>query len=1067
MMAVIPHLWVACLFMALAITRTLSYHRVVPARLPDAFSQETLVPHEYSRYSEVKDACKLILKSASKDKINANRASSIIPELNFIMGDWRQDHGTAPLMPFDASDAPQSSSVLPDPAHLVTFALTHVDLATTSNNAFNVSGELSIGLFRNGTGLEVNHFFNPEFRFWPGNSELRVSFEGIYVESEKNGGERVLCMLGNALLPSRQPDSADPWEWVNDARMNKYQPPLLEDDKVLLVLHYPKNFTLTTRAARGELRSLNQVSSIRYFDKISLVSQLGAYSYYQYGSEELVSKACSPYPYPNDSVRGWFELYKGVGLCEVLDRFINGQLLNVVPNWNCNSTDEYCRKLGPFATEREINATDGGFDNVKLAMQDVRCESRMESYNKTSAKVSAVFRVISPWENQYTAVQRSGLDNTTLSVEGIWNSSSGQLCMVGCLGLTDRNCHSRICLYIPTSFSINQRNIIFGRISSIDDHGNNSFFPLSFERPVHPSEIWDKLSNTYLSYKYSKIKLAGSFLERSEPFEFGAIIKKSFLSYPRKSEKNDELVGLSSLADDLTLHSSAVQDPLPKVRTDRPFLQMEILSLDKLFGRYWTYQYQNSSSTKEKNPASTKDVSTERKLLLNVSAELTLSGKLYSNVSVLYLEGLYNPVSGKMYLIGCRDVRASWKILFESRDLEDGLDCLIEVIIEYPPTTARWLMNPTAKVSIISQRTEDDPLHFSQIKLQTLPILYHEQRQDILSRKGVEGSLRILTLSIAVACIVFQLVYIRDNTASVPYISLVMLGVQALGYSIPLITGAEALFAQLKSETYDYPSYGFEKNQWFQISDYLVKILVLGAFLLTLRLGQKVWKSRIRLLSRTPLEPGRVPNDKWVLIISCGLHLAGFLVILILQGVNAPPRQIRPDQYFLDSRGNRRKMHDWEIQLEEYVGLIQDFFLLPQIIGNTMWQLNGKPLRKVYYFGITLVRILPHVYDYVRAPVFNPYFSEEYEFVNPALDFYSKFDDVAIPMTAILLSILVYVQQRWDCHKFFQSLRSGEKIFLPLGSRVYERLPSVSFEAELTPGVNESATQDAKHMDEE
>ncbi|KAJ0985637.1 hypothetical protein J5N97_003993 [Dioscorea zingiberensis] len=1062
-MPAIPCVWAACLFLTLTITPTVSYNQGVPILLRDASNQDNSIPHDYSRYPEVKDACKLVLSSASKEHIDVNRASSLNSELDFIMGDWRQDSGQAPLMPFDASDAPQGSPDLPDPMRLVTFALTHVDLAHTSHNAINVSGEMGIGLFRNGTGPDVNHFLAPEFRFWPGSSELRILFEGIYVELEKNGGERVLCMVGNALLPSRQPDSTDPWEWVGDARMNNYQPPLLQDDKILLLLHYPKNFTLTRRAVHGELRSLNAVSSIRYFDKISLISQLGAYSYYQYGSEELVSKACSPYPYPDDSVRNWFDIYKGGGLCELLDRFINGQNFNIVPNWNCNSTDEYCRKLGPFATEKEIKATDGGFNNVRLVMQDVRCEPRMERHNKTSAKVSAVFRVISPWENLYTAVQRTGLDNTTLSAEGMWNFSSGQLCMVGCLGPTDGACYSRICLYIPTSFSINQRNVIFGKISSIVASGNNSYFPLTFERPAHPSELWEKYSNAFLSYKYSKIKSAGSFLERSEPFDFGTIIKKSILSYPRKSQQNDELVSLSNLADDLTLHSSTVPEPLPKVRTDWPFLQIEILSLDRLFGRYWTYQ--NTSGTKELNPGSTKDVSTERKLLLNVSAELALSGKPYRNVSVLYLEGLYNPVDGKMYLIGCRDVRASWKILLESMDLEDGLDCLIEVKIEYPPTTARWLMNPTAKVSITSQRNDDDPLHFSPIKLQTLPILYREQRQDILSRKGVEGILRVLTLSIAIACILSQLFYIRDNT-SVPYISLVMLGVQALGYSIPLITGAEALFARLKSEPYDNPSYDFERNQWFQLIDYFVKILILGAFLLTLRLGQKVWKSRIRLLSRTPLEPGRVPNDKWVLIITCSLHFVGFLVVLILHSANAAPRQIQPGQY-LDSRGNRHKMHEWGIQLEEYVGLVQDFFLLPQIIGNSLWQFNCKPLRKVYYFGITVVRILPHVYDYIRAPVFNPYFSEEYEFVNPTLDFYSKFGDVAIPVTAILLLIVVYVQQRWDCHKIVESLRSGQKILLPLGSRVYERLPSISVEAELVSGVNGSATQDNKQRDEE
>lgn len=1058
----IQNLWILVFLISFATT-------IASSNLVYQSEDDPSVSHNYARFPEVEKECRSVLRSASRLESNANRIKAIEPELSFLRGDWGQDAGDAPLMPFDGSDAPEDQSSLPDPLRLVTFILTHVDLTHRSvPTAVNVSGVLGIAISRNGTAPAMRQFSSPEFMIWSGSSELRILFEGIYTESgSKNGGERVLCLLGNAMLPSRQPDSTDPWEWVKDIGSNNFQLPLLQDDRILLVLRYPKAFTLTSRAVHGEMRSLNRPSSVRYFDKVRLSSQLGPYSNYQFGSDKLLAKACSPYPYQDDDVVGGrFEVYKGIGFCGVLDQFISGEVLDVVPNWHCNSTDEYCSKLGPFASEKDIRATHGGFANVGIMMQDVRCERSVGFKDVSLAKVSAVFRVIPPWEDRHNVVQRTGLDDMTLSAEGIWTSSSGQLCMVGCLGPGDGGCHSRICLYIPTSFSIDQRSIVFGRISSISDRAHTLYYPLSFEKPAHPLQLWTKLSS-YPSggtYKYSKIKLAGAFLERSEPFDFGTVIKKSLLSYPRKGNNdNDDLVNLSNLADDLTLNTYVLPDPLPKVRIERPFLRMEMLSLGSLLGRSWAYQ--NISVVNGWTPATPKAVSTEKELLLNVSAELTLSGKSYSNVSVLFLEGLYNPIDGKMYLIGCRDVRASSKILFESMDLEVGLDCLIEVKVEYPPTTARWLINPTAKISIASQRNDDDPFHFSKINLQTLPILYREQRQDILSRRGVEGLLRILTLSIAVVCIVSQLFYIRDNTTSVPFISLVMLGVQALGYSIPLITGAEALFARLASE-YEAPSYKFEKNEWFRIIDYLVKILVLAAFLLTLRLGQKVWKSRIRLLTRTPLEPQRVPNDKRVLLITSGIHAVGFLVVLVIHYINASSRPIHQDTY-IDPRGNNHKLLEWEIQLEEYVGLVQDFFLLPQIIGNFFWQINCKPLRKAYYIGVTVVRLLPHVYDSIRAPVFNPYFSEEYEFVNPSLDFYSKFGDVVIPVTAAVLAIILFIQQKWDFEKLSQTLRSRQKRLLPLGSTAYERLPSMTFEAELVSGVNETKTLDNLQKDGE
>nr|POE76710.1 hypothetical protein CFP56_76612 [Quercus suber] len=169
----------------------------------------------------------------------------------------------------------------------------------------------------------------------------------------------------------------------------------------------------------------------------------------------------------------------------------------------------------------------------------------------------------------------------------------------------------------------------------------------------------------------------------------------------------------------------------------------------------------------------------------------------------------------------------------------------------------------------------------------------------------------------------------------------------------------------------------------------------------------------------------------------------------------------------LISRGNSHMLREWEAVLEEYVGLVQDFFLLPQIIGNFVWQIDCKPLNKLYFIGITAVRLFPHFYDYIRAPVRNPYFAEDYEFVNPNLDFYSKFGDIAIPVTAIILAIAVYIQQRWNYEKLSQTLTLGHHKLFPLGSRMYERLPSQIVEAELVSGVNGNVAHEKECNDVE
>ncbi|KAJ3694176.1 hypothetical protein LUZ60_009656 [Juncus effusus] len=1022
-----------------------------PDMLGSVFQTDPSITHDYSRFSQVQTECGSILSSSVDLQFDPNRMHGLKPQLSFLKGDWSQNYGNAPLMPFDKSGVKPDSN-LPDPLPLSTFLLTHIDLTTHSRTALNVSGALGIGISENGTAPEMGRYLSPEFKFFKGSSDLTIIFEGVYTETET---EMVLCLLGNANLPTRDSNSANPWiKWMKSSQTTSSM--LSQDEMVLLTVRYPKSFTLTNRAVQGELKSLNPKSSEKYFDPVKLSSQLGAYSNYEFGSEDLVSTACVPYPYRDDSIQNQLEVYKGSSFCGFLDRFVSDEVFHIVPNSKCSDSNNYCKKLGPFKTKILTNSV---FAGVSIIMQDIRCEPSVGS-----ARVSAVFRAVLPRENRYVAARRTGLAGTTLSSEGVWNSSSGQLCMVGCLGLSQTDCGSRVCLYLPTAFSIAQRNLIIGEITSISKEKKDLHFPLSFERRAHPSELWTKFTTSQVtSYKYTKIKQAGAFLERNEPFDFGDVIAKSLLSYPRKGDGRDELASLSNLADDLTLHVSAIPEPRPITRMKRPFMQLEILSLGSLIGRYKNVSGPGTG-TEGFKPV---PVTTEAHLLLNVSGELTISGDLYKNISVLNLEGIYNPIDGKMYLIACRDMIASSQVLSDSTDLDAGKDCLIEVKVEYPPTTARWLMNPTARISVTSKRNEDDLLYFNTTNFQTLPILYRAQREDILSRRSVEGILRVLTLTLAIVGISSQLFYIRGKNTIIPYVSLVMLGVQALGYSIPLITGAEALFEKITQEKdTDLPSYKIEKNQWYWAMDYLVKVLVMAAFLLTLRLAQKAWKSRIRMLTRSPLEQWRVPNDKKVFLYCLGIHSLGFVIALLVHLINVSRRPGHQEEY-LDSKGKSHKLHDLGIQLEEYIGLVQDFFLLPQIIGNYLWKIECKPLRKSYYIGLTLVRLFPHAYDCVRAPVINPYFGEEYEFVNTSSDFFSKFGDVMIPLISILFMVAVYVQQRWNYEKITSTVKSGQKKLLSMGSRVYERLPSMSsFEAELVvSAVKEAEFQEILRKD--
>lgn len=1023
--------------------------------------EDTLtVSYKYNRIDEVNKECAFVLDSAMELKPDDNRLYSIKEKLSFKNGDWGQDlkEEGVPLMPYkesiDFTDRQSPNKVL-SPTKLVSFWLTDIDRKHHFKKSILVSGILQIVTAVENVFSRKPYVQDPFFSLYPGYSELVVNFQGIYTESQGRNGERVLCLLGDARLPFRdQSDSADPWGWVKVSG-DANQPVVRQDDKILLVLEYPTTRTLTSRAILGSMKSLNPKSDMKYFDEVHISSWLNHPSY-EFTADNLVSKACDLRRDEDGLVNGEIDIYKGLDFCRVLERFTNQYPVYVLPNWKCNGTDVFCSKMGPFVSDKEILATDGSFKNVNLLLQDIHCEKMTALDSAGTAKVALVFRAIPPSENQFVATHRTGINNMTLSAEGIWKSSSGQLCMVGCLGVIDGNgdsCDSRIFLYVPLSFSIKQRNVLLGTFSSIDQT-IKSYFPLEFGKYVRADKLWSQYTASHSFYKYSKIDAAGAVLEKDEPFNFGAVIKKSLLKYPR-IENNEQLpYSFVSLHEDLTLHLPAVPDPFPNSFFTKTSIELELLSLGSFFGSYWPSQ--NHSTLGIENPPN--DMITEKQLIVNVSCQLNLLGEAYNNFSHLSLEGIYDPQFGKMYLVGCRDVRASWKILYDSMDLEAGLDCSVEVVVGYPPTSSRWLVNPTASISISSQRNEDDPLYFLPIKLQTGPLMYSKQREHILFRRGVEGILRILTLSMAIAWILTQLFYIKDNADLVPFISLVMLGVQALAYSFPLITGAEALFRKAATDFRDDQSYELRNSLSITIIDYLVKLQVLVAFSLTLKLCQKVWRSRIRMLTRAPLEPHRVPSDKKIILTTLIIHTIGYIIVLIARYADAGKEPTQTSQTqpsrFMDSSGYSQTKRVWEIELEEYLGLVQDLFLLPQVIANLVWQIHCRPLRKTYYIGITAIRLLPHIYDRVIAPIPNPYFSELYDFVNPRMDFYSKFGDIAISITAIILALVVYVQQRWNYAKLSEKLVLGQAKLLPLGSKVYERLPSMSFEAELVSDVN-------------
>ncbi|CAI9100246.1 OLC1v1037199C1 [Oldenlandia corymbosa var. corymbosa] len=293
-----------------------------------------------------------------------------------------------------------------------------VDAVRRAKNTLSVSGAMEIGLFSSDIFAVKPYNWAPMYDKMPRTTRLTIPFEGIYVESRENGGHNLLCLLGNATSPA--PGSSQ---------------------EIVLVLQYPKTFSLTNRGINGEMISLNQRWNRAHFGKIQTSSQPGHYHLnYQFGSHEILSKFYNPYPYPEPLIRENINTYRGDGYCEKMRQLMWGE--------------------------------------------DLLCEPGTDLNRESFVLVSGVLRVIQKSDHYlYREEKRTCLSTMTLSMEGKWHSFDGQLCRVGCIGPPDglsEKCNARITLYIPLSFSIKQRSAVFGTITSTT--GLQSHAPLMFQK---------------------------------------------------------------------------------------------------------------------------------------------------------------------------------------------------------------------------------------------------------------------------------------------------------------------------------------------------------------------------------------------------------------------------------------------------------------------------------------------------------------------------------------------------------------------------------------------------------
>ncbi|MED6110968.1 hypothetical protein PIB30_047965 [Stylosanthes scabra] len=526
---------------------------------------------------------------------------------------------------------------------------------------------MSIGISDGSYGAFPTSSYLP-FIIRPGLSFLKISFEGVYLQSNdhENGKEHLLCLLGNRTLPISKP-------FIDDWNDHYLEYSLLQDDQILLVLRYPQSFNLTSRAVRGEMRSLNKEGSLAYFDNVHISSQLNVYSMYQFSSG-LKSRSCDLHPYEQDmTVYGSKSFKSSFDFCHSL-RGVSRRPFDILQNHK--DRHDASSKLGPFQLGKESDSSWSN-GNYRLVFQDLICDEEINSNNLQSARVSAVLRAFPASMDALTEQARTGLSGMTLSVEGRWDSSTKKLCMMGCVGVVDSEsevCNSLISLNFPNVFSIEQRSLMKGSISSISNETNMFFLPLFFDAQWSPMDLKSLMSLKDIPYyNYSKVDLAAAMKKKNQPSKSSSLSKKPFFKlngYPNK----------------LDIHTAAIRHESSNNNNTKVYMEMEVLS----HGASYSYHHEETTE------------------ILNISLQLTLYDANFDEIADPYypcfLEGVYDPLAGNMYLIGCRKV-------------SHGLDCLVEVKVQYPSELSK---DPSVVITITSQRSQQDKLHFKPFTLKTL-----------------------------------------------------------------------------------------------------------------------------------------------------------------------------------------------------------------------------------------------------------------------------------------------------------------------------------------------------------
>lgn len=528
--------------------------------------------------------------------------------------------------------------------------------------------------------------------------------------------------------------------------------------------------------------------------------------------------------------------------------------------------------------------------------------------------------------------------NTTMIGEGLWDKNKNQVHIIACrvsMPFSDavvNDCLVRLQFSFPAMWSIRDRNTLVGKIKKTypdDDLG---------------SSITARSTNNYISvfpnlnYDYTEAKRVEKFCHEKDKFtdhEKGVV-------YPNWSSR-DLSFEISIQALDGTVIGSGFAYPL---FVGKEMYQRSAYDIP-------LYESIHSTSNSGNNPQFNISYTISMSRLSDAKVISIFNNSLRDQTGIS-AEGVYNVETGSLCMVGCRSL------------VGDSWDCEIGITIQFSWNNAgRGL-----KGSIESTRKISDPLYF-----ESVTIFAATGAPGWVWRMHLELCLVLISNTFSCIFVASLLFHVRKHPQVV---SMVMIGILALGHAVPLLLNFES--ALIQSSRYQVSVF-LEAGRWLEVSEVVGRVITVVTLFFELCLLQLSICSATRDMKSWVAE-----KKSWV-----------FALPLYCVGAFAAPL------IFLNRHSSLTG---------SFLGLVVDGFLFPQILLNISRNSSEKRLLPgLFYIGTTLLRLLPHVYDLWRS-VFG-HMEGSYLYAVPDTDFYSTAWDVIIVLGGLLLALIVYLQQRF------------------------------------------------------